>query len=313
VATEGQDHPSQEFNGTNFGEGEGEMKKLGLFTICLLLINSIVLAQTKSGVVAQKKPGASGQARAERRMKPHRDNYGGCDVSTPVATTAGLGFRDFMPIFGDNFVMVNLKAGHSYSVEVWDPTEANQFWEGGGVFLIPTLDCSTADPNWSDIWTMDPDISGGFSDRVSRIQDSDVTEWIDISSFDTSLSHNYEMRIVDTTLYNSRWSTVVGFSTHYGFLNTTENNISGTLTLTESGGTQHVVNFTVPAGGEVFEVIAGDGSGSPGLNLPPNLAGSASFAFVGSPGAIKADGYFQAVQNGVFVIVPTAWGPRNNQ
>ena len=122
-----------------------------------------------------------------------------------------------------------------------------------------------------------------------------------------------EMRIVDTTLYNSRWSTVVGFTTHYGFLNTTEFDIGGTLTLTESGGTQHVVSFTVPAGGEVFEVVAGDGSGSPGLNLPPNLAGSATFAFVGSPGAIKADGYFQAVQHGVLVIAPTAWGPRNNQ
>ncbi len=300
------------------------MQKLWMTTCCLLLSSSLVLAQAKAGAVAQTKPGASGQAkagasrqtRAGKRSKPQRKSYSGCDDTTPLASADGSTFTDsildFSP-YWDNFVMVNLKGGHSYAIEVWDPTESQQTNEGGGVFLTPfESDCATVDSNWADIWDMDPDLSGGFSDRISVIQGSDDFEFIDVGNFD-SLDHTYYMRVVDTTLYNSRWSTVVGFSTHYGFLNTTETDISGTLTLTESGGTQHQVTFTIPAGGEVFETIAGDGSGSPGLNLGPNLAGSAMFAFVGSPGAIKADGYFQAVQNGVFVIVPTAWGPRDSQ
>jgi hypothetical protein len=298
---------------------ERKMKKLmqvqWLTLFCLLLGSSLVLAQTKSGAVAQTKPGAR-QATAGKRNKPTRKSYSFCDDTTPLAGADGATFTDsildYSPYY-DNFVMVNLKAGHSYAIEVWDPTESQQTNQGGGVFLTPLeSDCATVDAAWSDIWNMDPDLSGGWSDRVSSIQPADTFEFIDVGNFDT-LNHNYYMRVVDTTLYNSRWSTVVGFSTHYGFLNTTETDISAMLTLTESGGTQHQVTFTVPAGGEVFETIAGDGSGSPGLNLPPNLAGSASFAFVGSPGAIRADGYFQAVQNGVFVIVPTAWGPRDSQ
>ena|ERR1035438_6563433 len=276
------------------------MKKLGLLTICLLLINSMAFAQAKPA-----KHGKSG-------IKPL--NYTVCDSSAPVVYINGAGFRDFIDIFGDNYVQVNLKAGHSYAAEAWDPTD--QFFNDnpGGLPLYVLLlhgDCTSDDS--TDVTGMDPDLSNGFSNRISWIQASDSLEYIHVSSFDNHVSHNYFLRIVDTTLYNARWSTVVGFSTHYGFLNTTESAISGTLTLTESGGTQHVVSFTIPAGGEVFEVVAGDGTGSPGLNLPPNLAGSASFVFVGAAGAIKPDGYFQAVQNGVFVIVPTAWSPKNNQ
>jgi hypothetical protein len=302
------------------------MQQVWLTTMCLALSSSLVLAQAKAGVVAQPKPGASGQVktgasrqtRVGKHSKPGRKSYSFCDNTTPLASADGSVFTDsildFSPYF-DNFVMVNLKANHSYAIEVWDPTESQLTNQGGGVFLTPLLssDCATIDGNWFDIWDMDPDLSGGWSDRISSIQPADSFEFIDVGNFDSGLNHNYYMRVVDTTLYNSRWSTVVGFTTHYGFLNTTESDVSGVLTLTESGGTQHTANFTVPAGGEVFETIAGDGSGSPGLNLPPNLAGSATFAFVGSPGAIRADGYFQAVQNGVFVIVPTAWGPRDTQ
>jgi hypothetical protein len=301
------------------------MQQVWLTTMCLALSSSLVLAQAKAGAVAQTKPGASGQAkpgasrqtRGGKRSKPGRKSYSGCDASTPVAGADGSVFTDsildFSPYY-DNFVSVNLKAGHSYAIEVWDPTETNETYLGNGVFLIPLLsDCATQDTAWVDIWDMDPDLSGGWNDRISVIQGSTDFEFIDVANFD-GLNHNYYMRVVDTTLYNSRWSTVVGFTTHYGFLNTTETDVQGTLTLTESNGTQVLpVTFTIPAGGEVFETIAGDGSGSPGLNLAPNLAGSAMFAFVGSPGAIKADGYFQAVQNGVFVIVPTAWGPRDSQ
>ena len=275
------------------------MKKLGLLTICLLLISSMVFAQARPA-----KQGKSG-------IKPL--NYTGCDSSAPVVYINGAGFRDFIDIFGDNYVQVNLKAGHSYAAEAWDPTD--QFYnDGGGLPLYVLLEsvCGTYD-NFTDVTGMDPDLSNGFSNRISWIQASDSLEYIHVSSFDNHVSHNYFLRVVDTTLNNSRWSTVVGFSTHYGFLNTTQSAISGTLTLTESGGTQHVVSFTIPAAGVAFKVISAGGDASPGLQLAPNLAGSATFTFVGPAGAIKPDGYFQAVQNGVFVIVPTAWSPKNNQ
>ena len=275
------------------------MKKLGLLTICLLLINSMAFAQAKPG---------------HTKSRVHRLNDTGCDATTPAVYADGVGFVDFIDVFGDNFVKVNLKAGHSYAAEVWDPTEVfNVDSQGTSFLLILAVTCSGPQDNFTDVTAMDPDLSNGMANRISWIQGSDATEIIDVSSFDPNLAHNYHMRLVDTTLYNARWSTVVGFSTHYGFLNTTQSAISGTLTLTESGGTQHVVSFTIPAGGVAFKVISAGGDASPGLQLAPNLAGSATFTFVGPAGAIKPDGYFQAVQNGVLVMVATAWAPKNNQ
>ncbi len=273
------------------------MKKLGLLTICLLLGSSLVLAQVKPG---QTKKGV------------HRLNDTSCNSSTPAVVADGVGFTDFIDIFGDNFVKLNLKAGHSYAAEVWDPTSTFNTDSGRSFLLFLETACGVADI-YTDVTAMDPDMSNGMANRISWVQAADALEFIDVSSFDPILAHNYHMRLVDTTLYNSRWSTVVGFSTHYGFLNTTGTDVSATLTLTESGGTQHVVSFTVPAGGVVFKVISAGGDASPGLQLPPNKAGSATLAFVGAPGAIKPDGYFQAVQNGVLVMVATAWSPRNNQ
>src|SRR5664280_45674 len=192
------------------------MKKFGLLTICLLLINSMAFAQAKPG---------------HTKSRVHRLKYTGCDATTPAVYADGVGFVDFIDVGGDNFVKVNLKAGHSYAAEVWDPTEG--FTQGSPFLLFLDVSCSGPGDNFTDVTAMDPDLSNGFANRISWIQGSDATEIIDVSSFDHNLAHNYHMRVVDTTLYNARWSTVVGFSTHYGFLNTTQSAISGTLTLTE--------------------------------------------------------------------------------
>jgi len=71
-----------------------------------------------------------------------------------------------------------------------------------------------------------------------------------------------------------------------------------------------------PAGGELFETVCGIGSpgcGSSNIQVPSNKAGFATFAFIGPPGGVVADGYYQAVQSGVFVIAPTSWAPKNSQ
>jgi hypothetical protein len=272
------------------------MKNLLLFTLCLLLTASMAFAQLKPSGLANGK-------------LVHRDGSTTCGGGDPILPTDGLPTSDTVSASSANYYFVHLKDGHSYSAEVWDATDPVNF-VAAQLSLLDSS-CTNTLPT-TDVVSMDPDMSLMFADRIAWFQAGDALDVLKMNNSASQTAH-YTIRIVDTTLHNSRWSTVVGFSTHYGFLNTTEIDIPGTLTLTESSGAQHVATFTVPAGGETFEVVSSGGDASPGLQLPPNLAGSASFAFVGAAGAIKADGYFQAVQNGVFVIVPTEWAPRNSQ
>ena len=159
---------------------------------------------------------------------------------------------------------------------------------------------------------MDPDLSLMNADRISWIQSGTALDVLKLTNVDSQF-RSYVIRIVDTTLHNPRFSTVVGFSTHYGFLNLAGKDVQGMLTLSAHDGSTFQVSPTVPAGGQIFEVVSAGSDASPGLQLPPNDFGFADFAFIGPPGAISADGYFQAVQNGIFVIASTAWAPRNSQ
>lgn len=288
------------------------MKKLVLTMICLLLGSSLALAQAKAGSVAPTKSGNQAQGKARRSGKVRHNNYTGCDVTAPLVNPDGSTFQDYIAPFADNYVKINLKAGHSYSVEAFDPTNQNVYGDQE-LFLYLVLPGCAGGDSFTDVAPYNPDISLGVADRISWIQATDAVQFIDIFNFDDINAHVYQMRVVDTTVYNSRWSTVVGFSTHYGFLNVTQFDIPAVLTVTEFGGTQHVVTPTIPGGGEKFEVISAGSDGSPGLQLPANLYGFSTFAYVGPAGAIKADGYFQAVQNGVFSIASTTWSPMEVQ
>ncbi|MGB8769077.1 MAG: hypothetical protein WCC92_05655 [Candidatus Korobacteraceae bacterium] len=271
------------------------MKKIGLFTICLLFISSMVFAQLRP----------SGPATGQRI---HPDGASGCS-GEPILPTDGLATLDSVAGSSAAFYFVHLKDGHSYSAEVWDATDPAEV-QGFSLSLMDFICGSTL--STTDVIAMDPDMSLMNADRISWIQSGDALDVLKMNNADTHF-RSYTIRIVDTTLRNTRWSTTAGFGTHYGLLNTTESAISATLTAVESNGTHHVVDLTVPAGGELFEVIASDSGASSGLQLPANRAGYATLAYVGSPGALSVDGYFQAVQNGVIVLVSTPWAARNSQ
>lgn len=206
----------------------------------------------------------------------------------------------------EEFYTINAKGGHAYSVEVWDTVDPT-------AMVSPTIqvlqgDCVTPLPV-SDTTAMEPDLHGGFSKRVSWVQSADATLEIGIMNPDPNNPYTFQIRVADTTLHSPRWSTVVGFSTHYGFLNNTSVDISGTLTLTSITPPQtYSATITIPAHNEVFVAIP-----SSTFNVPANEYGFADFQFAGSPGAITADGYFQTVSNGIFSIAPTTFGPPNFQ
>jgi hypothetical protein len=204
------------------------------------------------------------------------------------------------------FYTINVKGGHSYSVEVWDTLDAT-------AMVSPTIqvlksDCVTA-VSVSDTTSMDPDLSSGFSKRASWSQTADATLQVGIVNPDQVNPYVYQARVTDTTLHSPRWSTLSGFTTHYGFLNNTSVDITGFLTLTSIIPRQtYSGSITIPAHNEVFVAIP-----SSSFNIPANLYGFADFQFAGAPGAITADGYFQSVTNGVFSIAPTTFGPPNFQ
>lgn len=204
------------------------------------------------------------------------------------------------------FYSINVKGGHSYSIEVWDTID-------GTAMVSPVIqvlkgDCTTAIVT-PETTAMPPDLSGGFSKRVSWTQTADATYQVAVSNPDQNNAYYYQIRVADTTLHSPRWSTLVGFSTHYGFLNNTSTDINGVLTL-KSVNTQETFSATVtiPAHNEAFVAIP-----STNYQVPADRYGFADFTFVGSPGAITADGYFQTVTNGIFSIAPTIFVPVNYQ
>jgi hypothetical protein len=187
-----------------------------------------------------------------------------------------------------NFYFVNLSAGHSYVVEVWDPFDP---WNLISAKLsLLHGDCTTPDTS-TDVKTYEPSLVSTFSDRIAWVQASSIGEVITLQNTDTVNAYKYYIRFTDTTLYNPRWSTFSGFITQWGFQNTTSQDIQGTLTvITTLGGTQAnvVLSFTIPANSVVFK-IAGPGRDA---NIGPNFAGNAVFTYVGPPAGIQADCYF---------------------
>jgi hypothetical protein len=261
---------------------------------CLLFLNASAHTQTTKI--------ANGQAAAHVRYSAPTT----CP-NDPVLPSDGTTTSDDL-IFpaSSAFYTVNAKGGHSYSVEVWDPYDPTAAMSP---VITVTSDCSSSIPNVVDVTHLDPDLSGGFSDRVSWIQGSDQTLYVSVSNPDQNTAYTYNIRVTDTTLRSPRWSTVVGFSTHYGFMNNTASPLSGVLTVVSIQPSHtYTLPVTFGANSELFIAIPSDS-----FNVPPDLYGFATLAFVGPAGAISADGYFQTVTNGVFTIAPTIFGPVNRQ
>jgi len=224
----------------------------------------------------------------------------------PVLATDGRTSNYDQIYANPQYYLINVKAGHAYAVEIWDDSDAT-------AGIAPTIlvlqgDCQTPIAV-SDTTAMEPDLHGGFAKRVSWVQNSDATLNVELGNPDPNNSYVYNIRVTDLTLHSPRWSTVAGFSTHYGLLNNTSVAISGVLTLTSVTTQQtYLTTINVPAHSEVFVAIPSDK-----FNVPVGQYGFADFQFAGSPGAITADGYFQTVSNGIFSIAPTTFGPVNYQ
>lgn len=255
------------------------MRKAYLLVACCLLITSLGFSQAQ-------------QIRAKTKLIHGAPTT--CP-NDPVLVSDGTAVLDDI-VFQSSaaYYALNAKAGHSYAIEVYDHIDNT---DGVSPTIKVTSDCNTPIPGVVDVTKMDPDLSGGFSARVSWIQgSSDQMVFIAVMNPDPNFNYNYDLRATDTTLFNPRWSTYAPFDTQWGFANTTSTDISGTLTVfNASGAVVATISKTFPAG--LFTLVSALGSSIPVKNL-----GDATFAYIGPPGGILADAY--AVNNTATVIVP---------
>ena len=270
------------------------MKKIFVTTLCVLVISCFALAQAKAPTI--------------KKQSPHQNISTGAGISCgqdPILPTDGSTTGDFV-LGSANWYLVNLKAGHSYAVEVWDTTDATI----GGTAMLALIanDCTTTLPT-TDVTTVDPDLSMSFGQRISWIQSADAQAYIQLNTSDPS-GNAYNIRVTDTTLWNQRWSTYAGFQTQLSFVNNSELSVTGTLTiygtLPSAQGVLLIQSITVPPMQQTFITFP-----STSTQVPLNHAGFATFAFVGPAGSITSDAYF--LNGNVTVVVPTAFGPRNYQ
>jgi hypothetical protein len=202
--------------------------------------------------------------------------------------------EDFVLASSTNYYTLNVTAGHSYSIEVWDSFDPA--YGLSPAVLVLDSDCAGS-VAVTDVTKVDPNLSGGFSFRVSWIQGSATTIHVGVMNPDPDIGYAYYVRATDTTLFNPRWTTYSGFSTQWGLSNTTASDLVGNLTIINVDGTvlKTVTNAAIKAGLTTFFY-------SSSLGLPPEHVGSAIFAYVGPPGAIVADAYY--LNGNASVVVP---------
>jgi hypothetical protein len=255
------------------------MKKFSFLAACCLIITSLAFAQPKQG-----------------RTRPTGiQNAPTTCPDDPVLSSDGtVTSEDYIAVASVAYYTLNVKAGHSYSIEVWDPFDPT-------ASISPSIgvlasDCATSVPV-TDVTNVDPDLSGGFASRVSWIQGSNATVQIAVTNTDQNNGYIYYIRVTDTTLFNLRWSTYSGFNTQWGLTNTTSVDIAGTLTIINSDGTVLKTDQkTFKAGQATFLNAQDEG-------IPANHVGSVVFTYVGPPGGILADAYFLSPD--AKTIVPT--------
>ncbi len=216
------------------------------------------------------------------------------------------------------------QAGHSYSVEfvattdnessnlsinfvnltVWGPNDISGLRENGcrGATTLSLIATQAFTP------TLARTVSGGVYGTGQRTALVQPASGIDIVAVTNSQgAGGYSYRVVDTTLFNARWSTWTGYDTQWGFTNTSDMPITGTLSIYETSA--HLLwsgTISVAPGGQVFR-----SSAASDLNLPRNDAGYAIFSHTGPPQAIIADSYM--LNGNATVVVYTKFETRNSQ
>jgi hypothetical protein len=262
------------------------MKKSYAIALSVVLISTFVIAQTKVPTSRAQSP--------QRTVTIHAGTQCGQD---PILPTDGSIQSDYVATGTANWYLVNLKAHRSYSVEVYD--NLDPVIAGTPSLTLTATDCQTTLPT-TDVAQIDPDLTGD-GDRISWIQAADAQAYVQVNSSDPN-GNAYNIRIVDTTLVNPRWSTYSGFSTQWAFVNNTSVPITGTLTVYDHTNTVlNTFQESIPATGEVFQIFAS----------PINHYGFATFAFVGPAGSVNADAYF--INSNATVVVPSTLAPRNYQ
>lgn len=145
----------------------------------------------------------------------------------------------------------------------------------------------------------------GTGQRISFTAASTGLNIVSVTNFGAQGTYSY--RFTDTTLFNARWSTWVGFDTSWGFTNMSDMPITGTLYVYNASNQLLVAaSVSVPANQQVSRA-----SYPTSLNLPRNSSGYALFAHNGPPGAILGDAF--EVNGNVTVMVPEKFEARYTQ
>jgi hypothetical protein len=203
---------------------------------------------------------------------------------------------------------VHAQAGHSYTLFFFqfqnNGNQDNGFWSSITPFT-PADGCSgtstltaTVNTSWSpaQFQSNNNSISYRASFTAATAGDYRVRA---VSSGVSPTPFAYGYAVIDTTMYNPRWSTFSGFITQWGLNNVSDNPITGVLTVVSSSGTVLAAStVTIQPGQVVFKsTVPSD------LNIPANSAGNATFTHNGPPGAIQGDAYF--INSNATVVVPS--------
>ncbi len=222
----------------------------------------------------------------------------------PVLMSDGTinGYDSLFPPPSTNYYALNAKGGHSYSIEVWDVSDATV---GMSPTITVTSDCKNSISGVADVTSADPDLSNGFSRRVSWVQPSDQILYLAIASTDPNEndSYIYYIRVTDTSLHNIHWSTF-SYNTLWSLANLTSGDIMGTLTVNnEQGVTVGTFPLTVSANGfaQVNAKVVG---------IPANQQGAATFVYVGPAAAIRGD--VSLIRNDSNVVVLEFFVPQHS-
>lgn len=245
-------------------ERKGSMKKNAWYIVCLLLISVMIFPQS---------------------------GWASCpSIKLIPGDGTSDGFVDYAAASSTTWYGQIFLAGHSYSIEAWDPFDP---LSGNITLALYDSTCSTV------ISTTDTSFYVPYLyDRKSWIQTTLSVAYIGVLNSDTTNGHSYHIRITDTTLLNPRWSTTPGWRTQYAFVNVGSTSITGTLTVTDHSGTVVASpSITVPAGGEYLYV----------LTSPSGDYGFSTFAFVGPPGGVTADAYL--INTNIGMIAPSTFNP----
>jgi hypothetical protein len=257
------------------------MKKVWLITACCLTLSSLAFSQAKQG---------------RTKLAIIHGAPTTCP-NDPVLPPDGIVTGEDLLLRGTTaFYSLNAKGGHSYSIEVWDPFDSTA--NVAPVVLVGTA-CNSNDIHPDNVTSVDPDLSGGFSHRVSWVQGSDQILQIAVGNPDLNNDYAYYIRVTDTSLHNIHWSTISNFDTQWTLTNITAADITGTLmVVSEDGTTLASLPITLPA--DRFTQISARGS-----LVPANRQGAAKFVYVGPAGAVRGD--TTIIKNDTSVIVQSSF------